>query len=195
MKYKLDVKQYKIKQLPNKVLREKSKDIPIPMIQEDIDLANAMIYHIDDSQQDGTLYQPGVGVAAVQYGILKNMFYINFSDENSNLIEPGQKPIKDVFINPKIIAKSDFKVALAEGEGCLSVGSNIKSQSGLVYRANRIVFEAYSFLEKKYVTKDLTGYLAIVAQHELDHLQGKLFIDNIDESNPFKKLNNSRLID
>lgn len=195
MKYKLDVKQYKIKQLPNKVLREKSKDIPIPMIQEDIDLANAMIYHIDDSQQEGTLYQPGVGVAAVQYGILKNMFYINFSDENSNLIEPGQKPIKDVFINPKIIAKSDFKVALAEGEGCLSVGSNIKSQSGLVYRANRIVFEAYSFLEKKYVTKDLTGYLAIVAQHELDHLQGKLFIDNIDKSNPFKKLNNSRLID
>lgn len=195
MKYKLDVKQYKIKQLPNKVLREKSKDIPIPMIQEDIDLANAMIYHIDDSQQDGTLYQPGVGVAAVQYGILKNMFYINFSDENSNLIEPGQKPIKDVFINPKIIAKSDFKVALAEGEGCLSVGSNIKSQSGLVYRANRIVFEAYSFFEKKYVTKDLTGYLAIVAQHELDHLQGKLFIDNIDKSNPFKKLNNSRLID
>ncbi|WP_029608554.1 peptide deformylase [Mycoplasma simbae] len=194
MNYKLKVKQYTITQLPKNVLRKKSQDVPLPLSQEDIDLAEAMIYHIDDSQTPETEYQPGIGVAAVQYGILKNMFYINFGTADPDLLENGQKPIKDVYINPKIIAKSDFQVALSEGEGCLSVGTNIQGQEGLVYRANRIVFEAYSYVEQKHVRVDLTGYLAIVAQHELDHLDGKLFIDRIDKKTPWRQIPNSRLI-
>ncbi|AIA29779.1 formylmethionine deformylase [Mycoplasmopsis californica HAZ160_1] len=194
MNYKLKVRDFTITQLPKNVLRKKSKDIPIPLTPEDIELAEAMIYHIDDSQLPETKYQPGIGVAAVQYGVLKNMFYINFGTADPELLENGQKPVKDVFINPKIIAKSDFQVALAEGEGCLSVGQNITGQEGYVFRANRIVFEAYSYNEKKVVRVDLTGYLAIVAQHELDHLDGKLFIDHIDTKNPWKMKPNSRLI-
>ncbi|TQC54006.1 peptide deformylase [Mycoplasmopsis mucosicanis] len=195
MNYKLKVKQFNIVQLPNKVLRKKSHDVPWPLNDEDKQLAEAMIYHIDNSQQEDTEYQPGVGVAAVQYGILKNMFYINFSDQDSPLLEGKQKTLRDLFINPKIITKSDFKASLIEGEGCLSVGSNIKNQRGYVYRANRIIFEAYSYFQNKWVRVDLTGYLAIVAQHELDHLNGKLFIDHINKSNPFKQVENSRLID
>lgn len=148
MNYKLKVRDFTITQLPKNVLRKKSKDIPIPLTPEDIELAEAMIYHIDDSQLPETKYQPGIGVAAVQYGVLKNMFYINFGTADPELLENGQKPVKDVFINPKIIAKSDFQVALAEGEGCLSVGQNITGQEGYVFRANRIVFEAYSYNEK-----------------------------------------------
>lgn len=195
MNYKLKVKQFNIVQLPNKVLRKKSHDVPWPLNDEDKQLAEAMIYHIDNSQQEDTEYQPGVGVAAVQYGILKNMFYINFSDQDSPLLEGKQKTLRDLFINPKIITKSDFKASLIEGEGCLSVGSNIKNQRGYVYRANRIIFEAYSYFQNKWVRVDLTGYLAIVAQHELDHLNGKLFIDHINKSNPLKQVENSRLID
>ncbi|MCS4536646.1 MULTISPECIES: peptide deformylase [unclassified Mycoplasma] len=184
----------KLVKLPNKILREKSQDIPIPLTPEDIHLAETMIYHIDDSQKEGTKFQPGVGVAAVQYGILKNMFYINTEEIDPLLISNGARKIKDVFINPKIIAKSEHKISLNDGEGCLSVGSNIKGQDGYVYRANRIVFEAYSYNEKKVVKMDLEGYLAIVAQHELDHLSGKLFIDRINKKNPWKKEANSHLV-
>ncbi|WP_027334755.1 peptide deformylase [Mycoplasmopsis felifaucium] len=171
----------KLTMLPEKVLRKKSKDIPIPLTEEDIDLAEKMIYHIDDSQKPNTKFRPGVGVAAVQYGILKNMFYIN-SD-----VGPVNQHIRDVFINPKVIATSEALVAINEGEGFLSVGDNIKGQEGYVYRKNRIVFDAYSYFERKWKRYDLTGYPAIVAQHEMDHLNGKLFIDHIDKLNPWKE--------
>ncbi|WP_406616999.1 peptide deformylase [Mycoplasmopsis adleri] len=177
------MKKYNVKLvfLPDKVLREKSKDVPIPLTKEDEDLAKRMIYHIDDSQKPGSKFRPGVGVAAVQYGILKNMFYIN-SD-----VGPESKHVRDVFINPKVIATSEKLVAIQEGEGCLSVGDNIPNQEGYVYRKNRIVFEAYSYFEKKWKRFDFTGYPAIVAQHELDHLQGKLFIDYINKNDPWIK--------
>ncbi|WP_338822695.1 peptide deformylase [Mycoplasmopsis felifaucium] len=171
----------KLTMLPEKVLRKKSKDIPIPLTEEDIDLAEKMIYHIDDSQKPNTKFRPGVGVAAVQYGILKNIFYIN-SD-----VGPVNQHVRDVFINPKVIATSEALVAINEGEGCLSVGDNIKGQEGYVYRKNRIVFDAYSYFERKWKRYDLTGYPAIVAQHEMDHLNGKLFIDHIDKLNPWKE--------
>ncbi|MGV2392551.1 UNVERIFIED_CONTAM: peptide deformylase [Campylobacter lari] len=174
------MKKYDVKLvlLPDKVLRKKSVDIPIPLTDEDIDLAEKMIYHIDDSQQPDTKFRPGVGVAAVQYGILKNMFYIN-SD-----FGPKNQHVRDVFINPKIIATSEKEIAIEEGEGCLSVGDNIHGQEGYVFRKNRIVFEAYSYFNKKVMRFDFTGYPAIVAQHELDHLNGKLFIDRIDKKHP-----------
>ncbi|WP_430000933.1 peptide deformylase, partial [Mycoplasmopsis bovis] len=78
--------------------------------------------------------------------------------------------LRDVFFNPVVIAKSESKIALSQGEGCLSVGRNIKNQSGAVYRHKRIVIEAYSYFEKKVKRYDLKDYPAIVAQHELDHL-------------------------
>lgn len=186
---------YKINlvKLPKKVLREKSKEVKIPLSAEDIELAEKMIWHIDDSQQEGSKFQPGVGVAAVQYGILKRMFYINASmvdpANSHNVIE-----LKDVLINPVVVAKSEFEVALNEGEGCLSVSYTWPNQDGYVYRKNRIVIDAYSYNEKKIKRYDLTGYLAIVAQHELDHLEGKLFVDRIQHKQPWNKKQNSRLI-
>nr|WP_318028558.1 peptide deformylase [Mycoplasmopsis bovis] len=59
-----------------KVLRQKSVNVPIPLSNEDIELAEKMIYHIDDSQKEGSKFQAGVGVAAVQYGVLKRVFPI-----------------------------------------------------------------------------------------------------------------------
>ncbi|MBZ4226851.1 peptide deformylase [Mycoplasma tauri] len=172
-----------IVQLPNKVLRQKSKDVPIPLSDEDIELAEKMIYHIDDSQKEGSRFRAGVGVAAVQYGILKRVFYINITPDM--VYNNPKEVLRDVFFNPKILAISDGKIAISEGEGCLSVGDKIPNQEGYVYRAKRIVFEAYSYFEKKRKRFDLKGYPAIVAQHELDHLEGKLFIDRIDKKNPW----------
>ncbi|MCE6056188.1 peptide deformylase [Mycoplasmopsis agalactiae] len=168
--------------LPKKVLRKKSENVPIPLTSEDIELAKTMIYHIDDSQKQGSKFQAGVGVAAVQYGILKRVFYINITED---MVDDKSQILRDVFFNPTIIAMSNSKIALSQGEGCLSVGRNIPNQSGLVYRHKRIVIEAYSYFEKKIKRYDLSGYPAIVAQHELDHLEGKLFIDRIDNNNPW----------
>lgn len=174
----------KIVQLPNKVLREKSQDVPWPLVEEDIQLAETMIEHIDFSQQEGqTIYRPGVGVAAVQYGILKNMFYVNVDNVD------GQT-FRDVIINPKVIGYSEAEVSLEHGEGCLSVPEKWKGQEGFVKRKKIIKLEAYSYFQKAKVELKVSGYVAIVFQHELDHLQGKLFIDRIDNKNPWKKDSN-----
>ncbi|WP_029513354.1 peptide deformylase [Mycoplasmopsis primatum] len=170
-------------ELPKKILRQKSVEVPIPLTNEDIELAEKMIYHIDDSQQEDSKFRAGVGVAAIQYGIPKRVFYINVNENVS--VNSNDKPFRDVLFNPKIIATSSAKIALSDGEGCLSVGEEIPNQEGYVYRYSRIVIEAYSYFEKKVKRFDLRGYPAIVAQHELDHLEGKLFIDRINKQNPW----------
>lgn len=170
-------KMVKIVKLPDLVLRKKSKDVPIPLTAEDEELAQIMIKHIDDSQGEHSKYQAGVGVAAVQYGVLKNVFYIN------NAFDPQNKGLRDVLFNPKVIATSEQLVALSEGEGCLSVPQNWTKDNieGLVPRRNRIVVKAYSYFERKWKTYDVIGYDAIIMQHELDHLMGHVFFDRIDD--------------
>ncbi|QJG66888.1 peptide deformylase [Mycoplasma phocoenae] len=180
--------EIKLTKLPEKVLREKSKDVPIPLTKDDEDLIHKMIYHIDDSQKEGSKFRAGVGVAAVQYGILKNIFYINVPDEEGNVV------FRDALVNPKLIGHSEAKVAINIGEGCLSVRESWKNQEGYVKRYNRVIVEAYSYFQKKKVVYDVKGYIAIVMQHEYDHLQGKLFLDHINQKNPWQREPNLILI-
>lgn len=170
-----------IVQLPQKILRETSKEVSLPLSKEDIELAEKMIYHVEDSIKPKSKFRPAVGVAAIQYGIPKRMFYIYIEDEKKGIL------FRDLLINPKIISKSESLVALKDGEGCLSVDEKWPNQSGYVKRSFRIIVEGYSYFEKKIVRHDKTNYVAIVLQHELDHLDGKLFIDHIDKSKPWKK--------
>ncbi|ENY68620.1 Peptide deformylase (Polypeptide deformylase) [Metamycoplasma auris 15026] len=171
----------KLVELPEKILREKSKDIEIPLSDENIQLIEKMIFHVSDSQKKDTKFRPAVGVAAIQYGIPKNIFYILITDEKNNVI------FNDALINPKLIGHSNYKLALSEGEGCLSVNENWQHQEGYVPRYSRVIMEAYSYFEKKYKRYEVSGYPAIVFQHEYDHLQGKLFIDRINKKDPWKK--------
>ncbi|WGI36688.1 peptide deformylase [Mesomycoplasma lagogenitalium] len=176
-------KKVKIIQLPNKILRQKSIDVPWPLNEEDEKLAQQMIDHIDYSQEEGqTMYRPGVGVAAVQYGILKNMFYVNVNNGKDDII------FKDVIINPKVLGTSESELALHHGEGCLSVGENWPNQEGFVRRKKVIKVEGYSYFDKVKKVWTVSDYVAIVFQHELDHLQGKLFIDRINKKAPWKKV-------
>ncbi|ENY53666.1 peptide deformylase [Metamycoplasma alkalescens] len=171
----------KLVQLPKKILREKSKDIPIPLISEDIELIEKMIFHVNDSQTPNTKFRPAVGVAAIQYGIPKNIFYILITNEKNEVI------FSDALINPKLIGHSEHKISLSEGEGCLSVNEEWPNQEGYVPRYSRVIVEAYSYFEKKFKRYEVSGYTAIVFQHEYDHLQGKLFIDHINKKNPWNK--------
>ncbi len=170
-----------IVKLPNSILREKSQDVVFPLSNDDIELAEKMIYHVQDSIKPGSKFRPAVGVAAIQYGIPKKMFYIYIENNDGTIL------FEELLINPKIISKSKDLIAIGEGEGCLSVALNYPNQKGLVKRSLRILVEGYSYFQKKIVRHDKTGYIAIVFQHELDHLDGKLFIDHIDKKNPWKK--------
>ncbi len=175
---KFDVKIIK---LPNNILREKSVNVAIPLSKEDDLLVQKMMYHVIDSTKPETNFRPAVGVAAVQYGILKNIFFVHILDEDDQIV------FSDTIINPKIIAKSQGMIALKQGEGCLSVRETDANQDGFIKRSERIVVEAYSYNEKKIKTFDCKRFVAIVFQHELDHLEGKLFIDHIDQKNPWVK--------
>ncbi|MEA4115427.1 peptide deformylase [Mycoplasma sp. 744] len=191
MNFKIDLVK-----LPAKILRQKSQEVKLPLSEEDDLLAQKMIWHVDISQTENKKYnfQPAVGVAAIQYGIPKRMFYINGANFIKNSAIP-QKILKDVLINPVIISTSESSIALEQGEGCLSVGSNIKEQDGFVHRKSRILAKAYSYTQKKEITLDLNGYLAIVFQHEYDHLEGKLFVDHLNLKDPWKIQNNCRYIE
>ncbi len=126
----------------------------------------------------------GVAIAAPQVGISERIFLISgrFFDESLSK-RRGPTPITwtdHVFINPIITKKSKDKKNMEEG--CLSV----RWLYGRVKRASRATVEAYDEHGQK-KTVDGSGLLAQIFQHEIDHLDGILFIDtatNIKEVPP-----------
>lgn len=130
------------------------------------------VLNIDGNLQDvidamgNTMYNaPGVGLAAIQVGIDQSFLVYDLApqDENRNL---------QVLINPKIIESEGH--ILSENEGCLSV-PDLRAD---VKRFARILVEGVD-REGKPLRLEADGMLAIVLQHEIDHLNGTLFIDYI----------------
>jgi peptide deformylase len=99
--------------------------------------------------------------------------------------EEGKEFVQHEFVNPVIVVSSIKKCFLQAGEGCLSVD---KPHPGNVFRDFRITVKAFEALEGKDVEIKAEGFDAIVIQHEIDHLDGKLFYDHIDAENPLKVL-------
>lgn len=113
-----------------------------------------------------TMYQaPGVGLAAIQAGIDKSI--ITYDPEAD-----AEKRDYNVLLNPKIVSSSGETIS--ENEGCLSV-PDLRSD---VKRAETVVVEG---LDRKGepVRIDADGLLSVILQHEIDHLNGILFIDRI----------------
>ncbi|WP_127942941.1 peptide deformylase [Mycoplasma sp. ATU-Cv-703] len=174
----------KIILLPNKKLRSVSAKVKLPLSEADQKLAEQMIHYVDSSQKKDSSLREGIGIAAVQMGHLKRMFYVN--------VPPGEfhRGLREFLINPEITAYSPSYAALEQGEGCLSVDPERDDQAGLVHRRFKVVIQGYSYLNQKKVTHHLTGVLAIVFQHEMDHLDGKLYLDRIDYRQRFKPREN-----
>ena len=173
-------------------LREKCDPVSFPLTNDDIkvieDLNEYLINGYDDKIVDEYDLRPGVGIAAPQIGVLKQIFLILSTDEKGNLHHYA-------FLNPKIISHSEEKAFIPSGEGCLSVEREVE---GLIHRSKRITASVflYDFNTKK-VTKEqikLKDYIAIVFQHEFDHLNGVLFVDRIDKTNPYFIPENSKPI-
>jgi peptide deformylase len=108
-----------------------------------------------------TMYAaPGIGLAATQVNVHRRLIVMDLSDERN---EPR------VFINPEILSREGVEVS---EEGCLSVPQVFED----VERAARVRIR-YQNLTGELIEEDLKGLLAICLQHELDHLEGKLFVD------------------
>ena len=146
----------KILTYPDKFLSEPTK--PVENIDEKIqnlikDMASIM-------------YQaPGIGLAAIQVGINKSLLIYD-------VLPKDEKRSLQVLINPRIIESEG--TTISEDEGCLSVPdfrANVK-------RAASVLVEAFDNKEKP-LRIEAEGLLAVVLQHEIDHLNGILFIDRI----------------
>lgn len=178
---------FKIVKDNEKSIREKCKLVDLPLSKEDKELALSMVDYLIKSQDEeyATKHniRAGVGLAAPQIGINKRMFAIYYSNE--------EEIIQYALINPRIIQNSIKKVALASGEGCLSVDND---HPGYVYRYDKIVIKGYDAITDKEVTITARGYDAIVLQHEYDHLDGILYYDRINKDNPTLEIPNSYLI-
>lgn len=163
----------------NKLLRTVSEEVAFPLSDKDKNTINLMVEYLTNSQIDELAakysLRPGMGMAAIQLGIKKR--YITIVHE----VDDG---VFDTYvvINPKIVSSSKEKIYVEDGEGCLSVN---RETIGIVPRYARVTVEGYD-MEGNKISIRAREELAIVFQHEIDHLNGILFTDHIDNKNPFK---------
>ncbi|TLS95724.1 peptide deformylase [Aliarcobacter cibarius] len=143
---------------PNKLLRTKSQDV---------EKFDEELHTLLDDMYETMIAASGVGLAAIQVAISKNILIINIPNEEdiqdkNDLIEA---------INPKITHKDGVQVFT---EGCLSVPGFSED----VTRAKHIIVEYYNrFGEKQ--TMECEDFLAVAWQHEMEHLEGHVFIENL----------------
>lgn len=154
---------------PNPILRKRSEEVDPASIQngEIQDAIRALKKTLAESED-------GIGIAAPQAGIPLRIFIVSeeakFLDDEKS---PEGRTWKNfVYINPVITKLSQRKV---EGiEGCLSV----PGKYGIVERPEKVHIEAYDETGKKF-EQGASKFYARVLQHELDHLDGILFIDKV----------------
>lgn len=148
----------KIVTIPDKRLRQKSQDIKSfdqSLKKLIADLSDTLISQTDP---------PGLGLSAPQIGILKRAF-----------VAKSRNKVKS-FINPKILKFTKKEVALIEG--CFSV----PDLYGHVIRPAEIDLESQN-IQGKLLKGHYKGLLSRIIQHEIDHLNGILFIDHIHDQN------------
>ncbi len=171
----------------NPIMRKRSQPVELPLKKEDKDLLDAMLLYLKKSQDEKYAekhnIKEGIGMAAIQTGVLKRMFVVYF--------DQGDEHVEYQLVNPRIVESSIKKVALENGEGCLSVDD---IHPGLVHRCYRIRMQAFDALTNQNVEIDAKGFKAVVLQHEYDHLNGMFYYDHIDRNNPDKKLTNEEII-
>jgi peptide deformylase len=144
--------------LPDKRLRLKSE--PVKKI-------DAGIRKLVDDMFETMYAAPGIGLAAIQVGIARRVVTVDLSKK-----EGEQKP--QVFINPEIVWASEEKVV--NEEGCLSIPEYYED----VERPAQVSVK-YLDLDGKPHEVKAKGLLATCLQHEIDHLNGVLFIDHLSK--------------
>ena len=169
------------------VLREVSKEVKLPLSKEDKETIEQIIKQLTYSQieeyEKKYNLRPGMGLAFPQLGKLKRIIVIVHEYEEG-------KFNNYVVVNPKIISHSEELIALETGEGCLSVNRDVEGHVPRYARATITGFDA----DGKEIKLRVREELAVAFQHEIDHLNGIMFYDNIDKNHPFFNENEIRLI-
>lgn len=162
---------------PDPILRTKAAEVT-EIDEETISQLKEMREYLINSQDPETAekygLRPGVGIAAPQIGLNKRMLAIYVENED------GEAEYDYMLINPKVKSHSVTETYLPGGEGCLSIDEEYE---GLVHRYQRIRVTATT-IDGRPIEIKAKGYLAVVLQHELDHLDGILFYDRIDKDAP-----------
>lgn len=170
----------------DKRLRLISEEVTFPLSKKDIKNIELMEEYLVNSQIEEKAEEydlrPGMGMAAIQIGIPKR--YIVIVQE----VEEGFDSY--IVINPKIISNSEEIIYVEDGEGCLSVNRECE---GIVPRYARVTVQGYDIDGNKIKIR-AREELAIAFQHEIDHLNGILFVDKIDSKNPYKNMDKYRPI-
>ena len=138
-------------------------DARLRAIAEPIEKVDAEVKKLAKDMLDTMYDAPGIGLAGPQIGAMKRIVVMDLAKE-------GEKPDPIVMINPEILKYSEETVT--SEEGCLSIPE-------IYYDVERPaeVTVKYTDLDGKTVERDATERLAICIQHELDHLDGVLYID------------------
>jgi peptide deformylase len=151
-----------ILEAPDPRLRVKS--LPVETVDDDL---RALIADMFDTMYDA----PGIGLAAVQIGVPKRVLVIDLQADG-----PDGERVKDprVFINPELSDPADDLSVY--NEGCLSVPDQYAD-------VERAVAVRARWLDEQGVSHDerIEGMLATCLQHEMDHLEGVLFIDHLSK--------------
>jgi len=155
------------------VLRERAQDVPAEEIQTPA--FQALIARMVDAMRAA----PGVGLAAPQLSVSKRVFVIEDKDELMASLTPQERAERErvpvplrVFVNPVVTPVGDEKVMFFEG--CLSVNGF----AGLVERWREVEVQALDEHAQAVVWR-VRGWPARILQHEMDHLDGTLYIDRM----------------
>jgi peptide deformylase len=162
-------------------LRKAAEEVAMPPSAEDRETLNSLLEYVKNSQDPETAQayglRSGIGLAAPQINVLKRMLAVHVTDNKGDLYSYA-------LFNPKIISHSVEKAYLTSGEGCLSVDRPVP---GYVPRYARVTIKAMD-IDGNPVKFRLKGMPAIVFQHEIDHLNGVMFYDHIDQENPLQPI-------
>ena len=142
-------------------------DQQLRMVSKTIEKIDKSVLQLADDMLETMYDAPGIGLAAIQVGIAQRMVVIDLAKKD----EP-KEPM--VIINPEILSVSDEKSVYEEG--CLSIPEFYEN-------VERPASVRFKFMNHKGVMEemDADGLLATCIQHEIDHLDGKLFIDYISK--------------
>ncbi|MEM1371739.1 MAG: peptide deformylase, partial [Pseudomonadota bacterium] len=131
----------------------------------DVETVDAAALKLMDDMLETMYAAPGIGLAAVQVGVLKRIVVLDVSDE-----ETGKQPI--FMVNPQVVSRTGPETVYEEG--CLSI-PDVRIE---VERPSQCVVR---FIDREGHQQELhaDGLLAKAIQHEVDHLDGKLIIDQL----------------
>ena len=149
---------------PNPILRKKSQDV---------EKFDNELHTLLEDMNDTLIYSGGVGLAAVQIGVLKNVLLINLP-----VIDPEDES-KDIILEENLIEAINPTISFEEGEqiqqeGCLSVPGYYDD----IKRAFKVTVN-YFDRNGTQITKEVDDFEAVAWQHEMEHLNGHLFIENL----------------